>query len=131
MNENSRIKIVFAQLMDLIKTGQFTAQDLDFMETFLVRALEATRKLKEAHGLPCRVLKFSLSDKERETATKWQTEHQEKCGPFKEVTGARWQFSFTPTGIGVLVHVRCLKCQEEYDCTYYPTIEELGVRRVR
>jgi len=68
---------------------------------------------------------FQLNEKERQKALEWQEKHLAECGPFPEVTGARWQYSFVPTGIGTIVHVQCLKCHVEHDCTDYgPTIGE-------
>jgi len=47
MTTFDRIERVFKDLNELLKDGKFTQRDLDFMEAFLERALEATRKVKE------------------------------------------------------------------------------------
>ncbi len=44
---SDHMETLFRELDDLLKTGQFTKAELNFMEKYLTAALEATRKVKE------------------------------------------------------------------------------------
>lgn len=62
---------------------------------------------------------FTPTDQEWENINEWATKHRAECGPLHEVTGARWTYSFTPTGLTTIVTIKCLKCQVEKDVTEY------------
>lgn len=47
MNTRERIEKLFPELLDLIKTGQFTREDIIMMEKFLEGALKGVRKVKQ------------------------------------------------------------------------------------
>lgn len=47
----------------------------------------------------------------------WAEAHVKKCGKFPEVSGARWTFSFTPSGLVTGVRATCLKCKKSEDFT--------------
>ena len=41
-----KIRLLFPQLLELIKTGQFEREDANMMVTFLGKAFEATKKMQ-------------------------------------------------------------------------------------
>ena len=67
-------------------------------------------------------MNFKLVGVEYSTFKKWDNEHKKVCKlynkPFNEqpAIGGRLTFSFTPTGLGSGVTVKCA-CGEEKDCT--------------
>ena len=64
---------------------------------------------------------FRLEGKELKTFEKWNEEHVKTCrctqpGAFKDSSGFRLVFSFSPTGFGMGIRVECT-CGEFKDCT--------------
>ena len=65
-------------------------------------------------------MKFELLDKELEMFEDWNRKHRKVCKIVNEnpqvAIGGRLTFSFTPTGLGPGVSVKCI-CGAEKDCT--------------
>jgi hypothetical protein len=59
-------------------------------------------------------MEFVIVGVEQENMYKWLDEHNRVC-PF---TGEKFTYSFTPTGLGMMIKVKCL-CGEEKDVTVY------------
>jgi len=61
---------------------------------------------------------FNLNKEQLSKYTEWIKEHNKTCkytDPMKQgAIGGRITFSFTPTGLGTLVQVKCM-CGEVYD----------------
>jgi len=72
------------------------------------------RMVEEAHR------GFHLAGIEKERAQSWIEQHK-KDHPMKHTgaVGGRWSYTFTPTGIGTIVVVRCCACGAEKDVTNY------------
>lgn len=58
---------------------------------------------------------FTLSDAEIARVAEWTSARAQPCGAI----GGQFTFSFTPTGIGVVVKVRDCVTGEELDLTDY------------
>ncbi len=67
-------------------------------------------------------MKFELTGKEYTTFSEWDKKHKKVCklynDPNPPAIGGRLTFSFTPTGLGSGVSVKCA-CGEECNCTDY------------
>lgn len=67
-------------------------------------------------------MKFELTGVEYSIFKLWDTEHKKVCpllqSAEKSAIGGRLKFSFTPTGLGSSISVKCV-CGEEVDCTCY------------
>lgn len=66
-------------------------------------------------------MEFKLVGKEYETFSNWDKKHKKVCNLLKDkdhqpAIGGRLTFSFTPTGLGNGVSVKC-KCGVKMDCT--------------
>ncbi len=66
-------------------------------------------------------MKFELYGKELEMFNDWDRKHKKVCKlvsdpNFTPAIGGRLTFSFTPTGLGSGVSVKCV-CGAEKDCT--------------
>ena len=57
---------------------------------------------------------FQLSDTQLEKIKQWDTDH--KCNKYGDVTGARLEYCFIPTGLGDVTIVKC-SCGAELDVT--------------
>jgi hypothetical protein len=60
---------------------------------------------------------YTFTREQQASFESWATHHMSHCGPFPEVSGARWTFSFTPSGIVMVVFAKCLKCGESKEFT--------------
>ena len=67
-------------------------------------------------------MKFELIGEELKIYNKWLHEHNKVCpiknGGTQAAIGGRLTFSFTPTGLGPAVSVKCA-CGEKHNCTDY------------
>ena len=65
-------------------------------------------------------MKFELFGKELEMFNDWDRKHKKVCELYNSSTqpaiGGRLTFSFTPTGLGSAISVKCA-CGAEKDCT--------------
>jgi len=66
-------------------------------------------------------MKFELYGKELEMFNDWDRKHKKVCKLFNDLNcnstiGGRLTFSFTPTGLGPGISVKCA-CGAEKDCT--------------
>ena len=59
---------------------------------------------------------FSMSDVEQASVEAWVEEHRQTCRPYAGAIGGAISYEFTPTGLGVLVRVKCM-CGANSDCT--------------
>lgn len=62
------------------------------------------------------MMTFTISDKEQEAIEKWQRKHKRKCSLRKDGENTHYTYSFTPTGIGDIICVRC-SCGKSIDVT--------------
>jgi len=67
-------------------------------------------------------MKFELHGIELKSYQEWDKEHKKVCklynNPDQPAIGGRLTFSFTPTGLGPAVSVKCA-CGEMHNCTDY------------
>lgn len=67
-------------------------------------------------------MKFELKGKELESFQDWNTKHRKVCellkSPDQPAIGGRLTFSFTPTGLGSGISIKCA-CGEIHNCTDY------------
>lgn len=64
-------------------------------------------------------MKFYLDVKQLVSFNKWHKEHKQVCElTYAGAIGGRLTYSFTPTGLGTVVRVKCA-CDEEIDLTDY------------
>ena len=61
---------------------------------------------------------FELDEDEAVRATEFMDAHETKHGECLAAIGGRYSFTFTPTGVGTCVHIKC-SCGEEKDVTDY------------
>lgn len=61
---------------------------------------------------------FPLDDDEQAKAAGFEYEHEKRHGRSKAADGARYTYSFTPSGIGTTIIVKC-NCGEQLDVTNY------------
>lgn len=61
---------------------------------------------------------MELDEKQKIKFAKWKKKHDKKCEyRIKSPTeGGRFTYMFTPTGLGMIIRVRCL-CGKEIDLT--------------
>lgn len=68
------------------------------------------------------MIAFDLSETEEATFLKWADEHDKTCKFADPLScgaiGGRLTFSFTPTGLGPIITVKCA-CGEEKDVSNY------------
>lgn len=62
-------------------------------------------------------MKFELTKVEEGTAKEFRTEHK-KCYVDTAI-GGQFEYRFSPTGLGPVIHIKCLFCKEEKDITDY------------
>ncbi len=66
------------------------------------------------------MIKFEITDEEEKVFEKWNKKHKKKCTYLKSshqsAEGARLIYSFTPTGLGMIIIVKCI-CGEECHLT--------------
>ena len=66
------------------------------------------------------MITFEIDDKQEKKFEHWNKKHKKKCEYLKSdkqsTEGVRLIYSFTPTGLGTIVTVKCL-CGEECDLT--------------
>lgn len=64
--------------------------------------------------------KFEISGEELKKYKEWYEEHNKSCPLYQNVgaIGGRLKYSFVPTGLGIVIVVRC-SCGEELDLTDY------------
>lgn len=65
---------------------------------------------------------FEINGKELKSLRIWEKKHASKCRLPPDRTpgiGGGLTYSFTPTGIGVAITVRCSVCNIEHDMTDY------------
>ena len=60
---------------------------------------------------------FNLTEKENLEIAKWNNQHKKVCAPNYTAIGGRLTYRFTPTGLGVIVSVKCNDCGEIKDIT--------------
>lgn len=63
-------------------------------------------------------MEFTLNEKETKKYNKWYKKHKKVCskkGPAGAI-GGKLTFSFTPTGLGPIIEVKCA-CGEKKDVT--------------
>jgi hypothetical protein len=63
-----------------------------------------------------RMYKFELDETQIKEFEKWKKK-QKKKDPSTFTAGERWTFKFTPTGLGLMVHVKDNITEEEIDLT--------------
>lgn len=61
-------------------------------------------------------LKFELSEKEQKALNYFILRHK-KCGIFPSTTGGKYSYTFTPTGLGTCIVVKCNVCGKTKDIT--------------
>ncbi len=59
---------------------------------------------------------FSMSDKEERNHDAWWNEHKKKCKLFKKGKPRHNTYKFTPTGMDLIIEVRC-SCGKEINVT--------------
>lgn len=64
---------------------------------------------------------FFITEEEQKNIQEWQEKHLKEKHPkavgnpgYFDVSGANWEYTFIPTGLGTVRVVRC-SCGEEYD----------------
>jgi len=63
-------------------------------------------------------MKFQLDNEQFKNYIEWDKKHQCKLKNNIGAIGGRLTFSFTPTGLGVIIKVKCA-CGEELDLSNY------------
>jgi len=63
-------------------------------------------------------MNFTLQGSELEKFDKWNKKHKHKCNIPATTIEGRLTFSFTPTGLGAAVKVKC-ECGKEKNLTDY------------
>jgi hypothetical protein len=67
-------------------------------------------------------MKFEILGEELRSFQQWNNDHKKVCtllnGDTQPAIGGRLTFSFTPTGLGSAVSVKCA-CGEMHNCTNY------------
>ena len=66
-------------------------------------------------------MKFELTDEDIAKYMKWLKKHNKTCKMLPVCCGGRITFSFTPTGLGDTVEVKC-GCGEKLDLTDYENL---------
>jgi len=61
-------------------------------------------------------MSFSLDEKQELKLSKWKKKHIKKCKSRPSTEGVRFTYIFTPTGLGMIIKVKCL-CGKEINLT--------------
>lgn len=59
---------------------------------------------------------FTITDNQMNKVNTWINQHRVHCGCLKEECDCHITYSFTPTGIGVVIKIICA-CKRELDIT--------------
>lgn len=60
---------------------------------------------------------FILQDQEQQAADDWRDRHPCRPGAQQSADRADFSYTFTPGGIGTVIVIRCLLCEQEENVT--------------
>lgn len=122
-----RLQVIFEQLgirtlRDLYKVGE---EGLRKHKSCTGKVLSGLRKELKAKGLPTLLkleqpmkFSFTLNTAQAKKLNAWQKKHRHPRAP-QTAIGGKLTYSFTPTGVGVVMEVTCACCGKTLDFSDY------------